>query len=86
MAQAKDSVRLSVDVPRELYDELVAHAKEERSSKARIILLATTFYLRHFVSQMAFGRAENYKEQILEAARKARNKEDEAAPAKGDAE
>ncbi|MGA8025363.1 MAG: hypothetical protein WCC18_19105 [Candidatus Acidiferrales bacterium] len=78
MAQAKDSVRLSVDVPRDLYDELVAFAKEERSSKARIILVATAFYLRYAASQMAFGRAENFAEQILSEARKAKQEKEKS--------
>ena len=78
MVQAKDSVRLSVDVPRDLYDELVAYAKEERSSKARIILVATAFYLRYAASQMAFGREQNIAEQILSAARRAKQEEEKS--------
>lgn len=74
MAQAKNSVRMSVDMPQDIYDELVAFAKEERSSKARIIIIATAFYVRHAASQMAFGREQNIAEQILKARSKPEGK------------
>jgi metal-responsive CopG/Arc/MetJ family transcriptional regulator len=77
MAQAKNSVRMSVDMPQEIYDQLAAFAKEERSSKARIIIIATAFYVRYAASQMAFGRAENFAEQILKSATDARLKAEE---------
>jgi hypothetical protein len=45
MAQAKNSVRMSVDMPRDIYDDLVKLAERERSSLSRLIIIATAFWI-----------------------------------------
>lgn len=80
MPQAKNSVRMSVDMPQDIYDELDAFAKADRSSKARIIIIATAFYLRYAAGQMAFGRAEDFAERILSATRKAKQEDAKSEP------
>lgn len=76
MAQAKNSVRMSVDMPQDIYDELVKFAKKERSSKSRIIIIATAFYIRFAADQMAFGRTPDVTEKILNAAHKAKQEKE----------
>ena len=77
MPQAKNSVRLSVDMPKDIHDELEAFAKAE-FKHTRVIIVATAFYFRHAASQMAFGRAENFAEQILSEARRAKQEKEKS--------
>jgi hypothetical protein len=78
MPQAKNSVRMSVDMPKDIHDELEVFAKADHSSMTRVIIVATAFYIRHAASQMAFGRAENFAEQILSEARRAKQEKEKS--------